>query len=233
MLFKTGAIALFATAALAAAAPPAKAASFLSVGPNALCGSAGCFGANKSFTQTISAPGGTFNIAGLNLDRSVLGQFQNQAVRISFYTSDGQEVGNWGAYVIAGLNGQVVTLGGQSFDWDASKGDLLVRFDLVNANKGGAGGGGFASAPAFGGGGSFASAASSDGTMTPPGNAFGIQRGLGGVDGVPPGIVNANPPNNPVFAAVVPEPASWVLMIAGFGAAGLILRRERRNLRFG
>lgn len=36
-------------------------------------------------------------------------------------------------------------------------------------------------------------------------------------------------PNDGVFAASVPEPASWALMIAGFGLAGGLLRR--RSLR--
>ena len=30
--------------------------------------------------------------------------------------------------------------------------------------------------------------------------------------------------------AVVPEPASWALMIAGFGATGLVVRRRRRSV---
>jgi hypothetical protein len=227
MLFKTGAVALFATAALAVGAPSASAATFLSVGPNALCASGGCFSATKTFTQTFSAAGGSYSISALNLDRSVLGANQDLAVKVSFYTADGQQISNWGSYVIAGLNGQVVTLGGQDFNWDASKGDLVVRLDLVKPDKGGGGGGGggfasFASAPSFG-----------DGDMSPPGNAFGVQRGLGGTDGIPPGILRADPPSNPVFAVTVPEPASWALMIVGFGAAGTLIRRERRHPRFG
>ncbi|MBW8813040.1 MAG: PEPxxWA-CTERM sorting domain-containing protein [Caulobacterales bacterium] len=68
--------------------------------------------------------------------------------------------------------------------------------------------------------------------MTPPGEALGIQRGLGGTDGIPPGILRVDPPKNPVFAPI-PEPVSWSLMIVGFGAAGALVRRERRHLRFG
>ncbi|OSZ72882.1 hypothetical protein CAP39_03915 [Sphingomonas sp. IBVSS1] len=32
------------------------------------------------------------------------------------------------------------------------------------------------------------------------------------------------------FAGAVPEPASWAMMLAGFGLAGVMLRRQRRAL---
>ncbi len=43
-------------------------------------------------------------------------------------------------------------------------------------------------------------------------------------------IPQAPPPGGPQpAAAIVPEPASWALLIAGFGAVGTALRRQRRG----
>lgn len=227
MLLKTGAVALFATVAMAATTPAAQAATYLSVGPNSLCGAGGCFSASKTFTQTYSASG---LVSGLNLDRSLLGENQNLAVKISFYDSAGNKVGDWGAFVVAGLSGQVVTLGGQSFKWDASQGDLTLRLDLVKPDKG-AGGGGFAGS-GFGGGGG-GGGGLDDGGITGPGVGGDAPRGLGGLEGPPLGLPSPPPPDPPSVAAVVAEPASWALMIMGFGAAGALIRRERRHFRYG
>ena len=41
-------------------------------------------------------------------------------------------------------------------------------------------------------------------------------------------IVNTTNPNAPI--ASIPEPASWVLMIAGFGLTGAAMRRRRRGI---
>ena len=54
-------------------------------------------------------------------------------------------------------------------------------------------------------------------TTTPPG---------GGSGGTPPGGGSGGTPN-PVGA--VPEPASWALMILGFGVVGASMRRKRRQ----
>jgi hypothetical protein len=233
MLFKTGAVALFGTVALAAAAPPAHAASYLSLAPNAFCASGGCFGATKTFVQSFSSPSGA--ISALSLDRSILGADQDYAVKISFYSASGDKVGDWGSWVIAGLHGDAVTISGQTINWDASQGDLVVRLDLQKPDKngGGFGGGGGGGAPASASSFTSSSIGFGDGGMNPPGEANGIERGLGGTDGIPPGILQVDPPKNPVFASAVPEPLSWSLMIMGFGAAGALIRRERRHHRYG
>jgi hypothetical protein len=35
------------------------------------------------------------------------------------------------------------------------------------------------------------------------------------------------------MTAAVPEPATWLMMISGFGVLGMALRRRRRELRAG
>src|SRR5205085_709166 len=49
----------------------------------------------------------------------------------------------------------------------------------------------------------------------------------GGATGLP--TYNAGRVGAPKVGAVVPEPATWAMMILGFGAAGAVLRRRRAS----
>ncbi|THD62092.1 PEPxxWA-CTERM sorting domain-containing protein [Phenylobacterium sp.] len=49
--------------------------------------------------------------------------------------------------------------------------------------------------------------------------------------GDPPGLPQTPPGGDPDPPAAVPEPAAWLLMILGFGAAGSTVRAQRRRMR--
>jgi hypothetical protein len=233
-MLKTGAVALAAAAAFAAATP-AQATAFLSASANDACGRDGCFsGSTHTFTQAFSANAfqGTVNVGSLLLDRGILGSMQDQLFKVSFHLADGTELGSWGSFMIAVLGGQVVTLRGSDVQWDTSRGDLVLQLDLLVPDKGGVGGGGgggggggfFAplAGRAFTGGGPSMTAAD-DG----PGHTGDVvlpDVALDHAGQTPAGVVSAviNPSIN-----AVPEPAAWSLMILGFGAAGALLRRRR------
>lgn len=201
---KTLVLAFASVAALAIPATAAQAATTLTVGPSAACAASGCFGdANRTFKQTIS--GATGPITSLSLFRGIVGDMQNYAVRISFETADGTQVGSWGAFTLAMLGGEFVTLGGESFTWDAATmGDLVLKLDLVRPGKsvGGFGGGGFAFAP------------SEAPRFSPP-------------------LINLPAPMQQAVdvaaASAAPEPGAWALMLLGFGGAGALLRRRRAS----
>lgn len=200
-------------ASVVAAAPSARAASVLTLGPSSLCGASGCFGQSHTFKQTFSAADhGVVDVSSLSLFRGIVGDMQNYAVRVSFELADGTKVGSWGAFTVSVLNGEFVTLGGEAFTWDAATmGDLVLTLDLLVPEKGGGG---------FGGGGNaFARAASlSMPFISRPGPVFAPNdhEGDGPVGG---SLVDS-------IRTAVPEPASWALMIAGFAGSGLMLRRR-------
>ncbi|WP_421937928.1 PEPxxWA-CTERM sorting domain-containing protein [Phenylobacterium sp.] len=224
-MHRSGAIALLAATAFAAAAPvTAQAATFLTVGASSLCGPAGCFaGAKKSYTQTFSASqrAGTFDVSQLQVAKSVTaGAVDHTAVRVTFILADGTEV-SWGKFSLAALGGDVVTLGGQAVAWNAAAGDLTVRLDLVVPEKPGAGGGGFG----FGGGGGGGGWAAGGGGADVDG---------GGFTDIVQGRPLIKPAINQPSVAAIPEPGAWALMILGFGAAGAMLRRRTAyHLRYG
>ncbi len=45
------------------------------------------------------------------------------------------------------------------------------------------------------------------------------------------GTLPSGPPSGGPVPGAVPEPSTWALMLAGFGAVGVAMRRARRNLR--
>jgi hypothetical protein len=201
--------ALALTAAATLVATGANAATVLSVSPDSLCSSAGCLSeTRRSFTQTFTAGQGVQGISSLALDRRLLGDMQNHAVRVTFQLADGTTV-EWGKFTIAVLSGDVVTLGGQTFNWDTDSGALTVKLDLVLPEKGGVGGGG----------------------------GFGAALGAPAYASLPasPPAFTAPAARSPAIfdrplIAVVPEPSAWALMIAGFGGAGMMLRRRRLSV---
>lgn len=71
---------------------------------------------------------------------------------------------------------------------------------------------------------------------TPPLVLFGIGGGGGAGSALPP-VTSANPGAEPATIAAtapvapVPEPSTWLSMVAGFGIAGAALRRRKRSPR--
>lgn len=211
---RTGAAALFAATACAVAAPSSlQAATYLTVGPNSLCGSDGCFSeARKSFTQTFSAAdrgGGVLDVSQLQVFKAIVGSVDHTAVKVTFVLADGAEL-TWGKYSVKALGGDVVTLGGQSVAWDTTLGDLTVRLDLVVPEKPGAGGGG-----GFGFGGGWI--AGGGGAAVDGAEFTQLVKGRPLVD----------PPLPGGGITAIPEPAAWAMMILGFVASGAMLRRKR------
>lgn len=206
-MYRTGALALFAAAALCGSVTPAQAATFLTVGPNNGCDASGCFSdSRRTFTQTFSAAeraGTPISITSLALFRGVVGAMENHAVKVTFQLADGSEV-SWGKFTIAVLAGEVVSLGGPAVTWDSSLGDLTVKLELIIPGKGGAGG--------FGGAG-------------PGGGAGGLSSLGGGPSMSLPLVRPTAPPVQPLIST--PEPGTWALMLLGFGGVGAMLRRRR------
>ena len=201
-----------------------------------MCGAGGCFAAGSTFRQTWSASdrAGPVSIGALLLDRGVLGANQDMLFKVSFRLADGTKVGDWGTFMIAGLGGEEVRLGGQAFTWDTSQGDLILQLELMVPDKGGAGGffgggGGGGGAFASIGGGGFGGSSMSV-AENPPFSLSGTMPMNDVLTGLPHGgrnILGFDP------AIAVPEPSAWALMVLGFGSAGALLRTRRRTLRYG
>lgn len=229
-MHRIGALALFTAAAAltsAAVSSPASAATYLTVGPSSLCGESGCFaGQKKVFTQTFSAAergSGPIDISSLSLFRSVLGANANKAVKVTFVLADGTEV-TWGRWTVGVMRGgETVSIGGEALSWDPTLGDLTVRLELYDPGKDGArgGGGGWG----FGGGGGGGDSLGGGGLGPPVLANLPAELPLGGLDLTGP-LVRPSLPPQPIIA--VPEPGAWALMILGFGAAGAMLRRQRK-----
>jgi hypothetical protein len=193
------------------AATPASAATVLNVDWNSDCGKSTCFNDKGVFTQTWSSAGahGPTTIGQFLMDRGVLGALDDKTFRISFSVG-GQELGTWGSYNMAGIGGDELNFDGLDFVWNPEDGDLVLTLQIVPPPKAGGGG--------------FFLAANQDG---PPAGAGGDgpplpQNGDEGPSGGDP------PRGDPDPRGAVPEPATWAMMIAGFGLAGASLRQRRR-----
>lgn len=181
----------------------------LDVNWNTGCGKSNCFNDQGVFSQTWTSAGahGPMTIGQFLLDRGILGDLDGKTFRISF-SIGGHEVGTWGKYNMAGIAGDELRFSGDDFVWNPEDGDLVLTLEIVPPPKQGAGGVFFA--PANLGG-------------PPPSE-----------QNPPPGDGDPNPvgppkggPDGSSSVGLVPEPASWALMIMGFGAAGSVLRRRR------
>jgi hypothetical protein len=200
------------------AATPASAAMVLNVNWNSDCGKSTCFNDNGVFSQTWSAAGahGPVTIAQFLMDRGILGNLDDKTFKISF-SIGGKDVGSWGNYNMAGIGGDELHFGGQDFVWNPEDGDLVLTLEILPPPKPG------------GGGGFFSLAANEDGPPA-PGPGAGIGDGgpfqpQGGGDG-PHGSDGAGSGVIVDAIGVVPEPATWAMLIAGFGLAGASLRRR-------
>ncbi|MEW5688406.1 MAG: hypothetical protein AB1942_26100 [Pseudomonadota bacterium] len=205
----------FSAVALAGSATAAEAATVLSLDAASTCGKGGCFdSASTTFQKAFSGP---LSISALKIDKALLGEFADYAVKISFTTKDGQVVGSWGSYTLAVLAGDTVTIAGQAVEWTGAAGDLILNLEVLIPKKGGAGGGGF---------GGFASAAGDPALQR--GGTIVVGGGpLPSVSGAP---VDLPTPGRGPFATSMPEPGSWALMIGGFFGSGLALRRGRKGV---
>lgn len=194
-----------AACALALACAPAQAATTLSVGWSEGCAKTTCFNENGVFSQSFSAKDftGPVTISQLLLERGVLGALDGSTFQLSF-ALNGETLGTWGQYTMAGIGGDWLTFGGENFVWNPEDGDLVLILSIVSAAKPGAGGGFFASS-------SF--------TNDDPLNDGPLDQDL-----------ELNPPNDEGGrqTAPVPEPGAWALMISGFGLAGAAFRQRRR-----
>lgn len=186
-------------AATLLAASPATAATVLDVGVNEGCGKSTCFNEQGRFTQTWSAKdaAGPMTIGKLLLDRGVLGSLDGSIFRLSFKLN-GEEIGSWGSFMMAGIAGDQLNFGGESFTWNPEDGDLMLVLEIVQPKSGGL----------------FSASFRAPTNDETPGDER-------------PEILDPpqDPVGRPVSAA--PEPAAWALMIGGLGLTGATLRRRR------
>ena len=181
------------------AGPSAQAATVLSVDWNPSCGKATCFDDNGSYSQTFSSSAfsGPVNVSQFLMDRGILGSLDGKTFRISFQLN-GEEIGTWGQFNMGGIGGDELLFGGDSFVWNPEDGDLVLLLAITPPPKEGAGGGG-------------GFALRSEGPSFDGGLPDGDDQQTGGR----------------LPAGAVPEPATWAMMIAGFGMAGAMMRRRR------
>lgn len=141
-------IAASAALLIAAAAGSAQAATALDASWTSSCGATTCFNDKGVYTQTFSASAfsGPVTVGQLLMDRGVLGDFVSETFRISFELN-GEELGTWGKFNMAGIAGDELSFEGLNFTWNPEDGDLVLVLAIVWPEKGGAGGGGFLRAP--------------------------------------------------------------------------------------
>jgi hypothetical protein len=210
----------------------AAAATVLSAGWESSCGASSCFNAKGTYAITFSgaAFSGPVDISKLVLARSFFGNLDSHFFSLSFQMG-GHQVGTWGNWNMSSVGGDELSFSGSDLIWNPADGDLVLVVDLVGANgekllsdgaggwydpyAGGGGGGG-------GGGGQSSFTEVIFNTPTPDNGSPPPNGGPGGTL-TPPGSSQG-----PVTATgSVPEPATWAIMVGGFGLAGAALRRRR------
>jgi len=210
-----------------AAAGGASAATVLNVGWGSQCGTSTCFDSHGTYTVTFSAATfhGPVDISKLLLSRSVLGDQDGHFFSLNFQLN-GHQVGSWGNWNVSGLGGDQLSIGGSDLIWNPADGDLVLVMDLVAANgeKLRPDGHGGWYVPA-GGGGSAAAPLAPDDEPGGQGDGFGDGSGDGSFIFDPPGDT---PTIDGGQASGAPEPATWAMMLGGFGLAGWALRRRAK-----
>lgn len=221
-------IALGAMLAAATLAVPAQADVTVGTGGTANCFPFGCLASRQSVGTTFqqvydaSAFGGSQSIDTITFFEAAGGSdlLSSASYDIAFYltgaavgglstvsvaANQGQLLSSFGSFSLGGRLNDTLSLTGNGFTYDPTQGNLLMQVtmtDVTQANDSGY----FRSQPVTG---PF-SFAIFPGTGT--GN-FTIRNGL---------VTNFS-----ATIAAVPEPATWGLMILGFGAVGGALRRRR------
>jgi hypothetical protein len=203
---------------------PAAAATTLSAGWSSDCGKATCFNDQGTYSVVFSKGSfsGPVDISRLFLDRSVLGTMGSQFFKMSF-TLNGKTLGSWGDWNMDQVAGDTLSLWGSTdLIWNPADGDLVPVLELVTPDGQKLGSHWFngwyddSGRPGSRGHADIGEGGPPGGTAPPPPG-----------DPPPP----PPPPPPPFESHGVPEPSTWLLMIAGFGLAGAALRRRRATLR--
>jgi len=212
--------------ALMAGGGPATAATTLNAGWSSDCGKATCFNDQGTYSVVFSKGSfsGPVDISRLFLDRSVLGTMGSQFFSMSF-TLNGKTIGSWGDWNMSSVSGDTLSLWGSDLIWNPADGDLVMVLELVTPDGQKLGNrwfNGWYVDDGRPGSRGHADAGEGDGSgppNPPPFQPPGQPPPFDGPDSSPPPLFGSNG---------VPEPSTWLLMIAGFGLAGAALRRRRR-----
>lgn len=217
-------IAVAACAAFIGLQSSAVAATMLTMPTSAAAGCqvSGCLSDYGLLSRTFNAGNfsGPTRIGSFSFDRSMLGTAS--AFRLTFWTADGVQIGDFGSFDVSVLGGERLTLTGREFGYDPSQGNLIMRLQSSQPIFG-AGGGGFSFGGGGFGGGSWSGGGGGGGSSAA---ALGISQAANLPAAFAPG------PNavDAAVALVAPEPTAWATMVLGFGVSGLWLRRRRTAL---
>jgi len=123
----------------------------------------------------------------------------------------GAFLGNFGSFTLGGNIPSVLSLYGQTLNYDPSQGDLLMNVGISNvtATQG-----------------DYANFFNADSTSNVVSRAW-----TGTQDGAYGASRDALQTTFDLVVSAAPEPATWAMMILGFGVAGISLRRRRTGLR--
>ena len=205
-----------AFAACVALQSPATAATILRGSAALSCPPGGCISDTGRLTRIFGAENfaGPVRIDSFVLDRVMLGKFADQTFRLTFWNEDGQQIGDFENFNISVLGGDEVMLRGKGFDYDPSRGKLIMRIQFgPDFNGGQSAFGGFGG----GSGGGFAPLAAP--ALPAPEPIFA------------PLPAQISPPSPTFLVDVVPlpEPAVWAEMVLGFMLLGGVVRSRRRG----